>query len=212
METIYSKMRRIIESNEVRYMCNALSISTNCENESSLRDAVKYEIDLALTHKGLPRRTVEGHLLRTEAWEKVSSEELRIVARQWRLDWLQKKHEDACIKFTHEKYLPTTYRAKHRHIKDLAGVKHELEKLKGSENSAPWVCTILDRGQFEHAEELKIPVKRALEGSLFITSIAHRKGAKSEDSSSLTFPDAPSLTRTQYRIGWIDWLLNNTEE
>lgn len=212
METIYSKMRRIIESKDARYMCDALRLSASCENE---KNAVKHEIDLALTHNHIKNHSVEGYLIRTEACEKVSTEELRIMARQWRLDWLQKKHENATIKFTHEKYLPTTYKAKHRHVKDLAGIKHELETMKGSENSAPWVCTILDRGQFEHAEELKIPVKQALEGSLFITSIAYRKGARlgvSEDSSSLTFPGARTLSPIEYRIGWIDWLINNTED
>lgn len=215
METIYSKMRAIIEGGRARYMCDALWLLVSWENEKALLSAVEHEINLALTHKGAISSTVEGYLLRAEACEKVSSEELRIVARQWRLDWLQKKHENATVKFTHEKYLPTTYRAKHRHIKDLAGVKHELEKLKGSEDLARWVCPILDRGQFKHREELRLLVAQTLECNMFITSIACGKGAKfevAEDSSSLTFPDARTLSPIEYRIGWIDWLLNNTEE
>lgn len=215
METIYSKMRSLIEKDEVRYMCDALRLSASRENEKALWNAVKYEIDLALTHNGAISSTVEGYLLRTKFSGEISPEDLRAVAKCWRLDWLQKKHEDATIKTTHEKYLPTTYRAKQRHIKDLAGIKHELEKLATSVGPNRWVCPILYSGKVKHREELRALVAQAIEGNLFITSVAAGKGAKfgvTETCVCLTFPDARTLSPTEYRIGWIDWLINNTEE
>lgn len=213
METIYSKMRTGIERDKARYMCDALSPLFIWENEKALWSAVKCEINLALTHNGVMHSTVEGYLLRTKFSGDMRPEDLRAVAKCWRLDWLQKKHEDATIKTTHEKYLPTTYKAKHHHIQDLAAIKHELERVQVG--AGQWVCPILDSGQFKHREELRALVAKALEYNMFITAVAQVKGAKFEvvgDSASLTFPDARPLSLTEYRIGWIDWLLNNTEE
>lgn len=211
METIYSKMRAIIEGDTARYMCEALNLLISWENEKTPWSAVKYEIDLALTHNGVINSSVEGYLLRTEACEKTSSEDLQIVARQWRLDWLQKKHENATIKTTHEKYLPTEFRAKHRHIKDLAQIKHHLETVDGE----PWVCEAIRDLDLQHKKELENLVEASLRPDYgFITSVpVGVKGASfSDEPRGIAFPDAPFLTRTQYRIGWIDWLLNNTEE
>lgn len=211
METIYSKMRASIEGDKARYMCDALSLSVSWPGDKNLWSATKYEIDLALTHNRITNSSVEGYLIRAEACEKMSSEELRIVARQWRLDWLQKKHENATIKFTHEKYLPTTYRAKHHHIEDLVQIKHHLETVDGE----PWVCVAIADLDLQHKQELDNLVEASLGPDYgFITSVAVGvKGASfSDEPRGLVFPDAPFLTRTQYRIGWIDWLINNTED
>lgn len=213
MKTIYSEVHELIESGRSKFICNAVNCKSTFGTDSVESRVILQEIRLALTTvDGDTKGTVEALLYATAYKDvEIAYEELKELAKSWRLDWLQRKHENACIKFTHEKYLPTEVRAKRKHIKDLVRIKHYLETAPG----APWVCDAIKYLDLQHKQELDELVEASLGPDYgFITSVAVGvKGASfSDEPRGLVFPDAPFLTRTQYRIGWIDWLIHNTED
>lgn len=213
MKTIYSEVRELIESGYSKFICNAINYKSTFGTDSVESRVILQEVQLSLTTTdGETQGTVEALLFATAYKDvEIAYEELKELAKSWRLDWLQRKHENATIKFTHEKYLPTEVRAKRRHIKDLVQIKHYLETVDGE----PWVCDAIAYLDLQHKRDLENLVEASLGHDYgFITSVAVGvKGASfSDEPRGLVFPDAPFLTRTQYRIGWIDWLIHNTEE
>lgn len=218
MKTIYSEVHELIESGYGKFICNAVNYESTFGTDSVESRVILQEVQLALTTTdGETQGSVEALLCATAYKDvEIVYEELKGLAKSWRLDWLQRKHENATIKYTHEKYLPTEVRAKRRHIETLVRVKHELET---STDSAPWVCGILDNLKFckkaDEIEEIRLLVEQCLKGKLFISSVGALKGATPDSAQEkllLHFNDAPTLTATQYRIGWIDWLIHNTED
>lgn len=213
MKTIYSEVHELIESGYSKFICYAVNYKSTFGADSVESRVILQEIQLALTTTGGETQgTVEALLCATAYKDvEIAYEELKELAKSWRLDWLQRKHENATIKFTHEKYLPTEVRAKREHIEDLVQIKHYLETVDGE----PWVCNAIGCLDLQHKQELEELVTETLGPDYcFITSVAVGvKGASfSDEPRGLVFPDAPFITLTQYRIGWIDWLINNTED
>ena len=213
MKTIYSEVHELIESGNSKFICNAVNYKSTFGADSVESRVILQEIQLALTTTdGETQDSVEGLLCETAYKDvEIAYEELKGLAKSWRLDWLQRKHENATIKFTHEKYLPTEVRAKRQYIEDLVQIKHYLETAQGE----PWVCEAIANLDLQHKKDLEDLVEASLgPGYGFITSVAVGvKGASlSDEPRGLVFPDASFLTMTQYRIGWIDWLIHNTEE
>lgn len=212
MKTIYSEVHELIESGYSKFICNAVNYKSSYSANSVESRVILQEIQLALTTTdGETQGTVEALLYATAYKDvEIAYEEFKELAKSWRLNWLQRKHENATIKFTHEKYLPTEVRAKRQYIEDLVQIKHYLETAKGE----PWVCDAIKYLDLQHRQELEELVDESLgRHSAFITSVPIDKGATYQDEPrGLVFPDAPFITRTQYRIGWIDWLIHNTED